>query len=438
VRLVRRIIKGWFFVTMAVMSKPKTPQSKWIRAERRWTREELAWLCSEEGRSVCTAMASGERADTPAGVVHWREKLEPWKVSAAWSQVELRLNGRSKFRQAENMLFDRVGLEQATDEIIAMHKARRFAELVRSGELKDIADLCCGIGGDTIALAGVGKTIAVDRSRIRVMMAEHNAAVYGHEVTGMVNDVELHRPMTEAAHIDPDRRAGGPRRHQLAQSSPGPELIEKIVTEYKGTAIKLSPGVHFEEIPTFGELELISHQGQCKQAVLWTGNLARTYRKATVLPGGESIDAASEEEMVWPEARSIDPGCYLYEPDAAVIRADLVGVLARRYDLSPIDEKIVYLAGEQRVESSLMKGFEVIDMMRWSAKKARKWLADHDIGKVDIKTRGFAAKPPDIRKHFRLKGNNQAILFVTRIGEKPFAILATRLEQNQTPFRCSH
>jgi hypothetical protein len=325
------------------------------------------------------------------------------------------------------MLFDRIGLEQASDELIAMHKARRFAAIAQGGELKSIADLCCGIGGDTLALAGAAETIAVDRSRIRVLMAEHNAAVYGHEITGRVNDVAMQRPETDVVHIDPDRRAAGPRRHQLALSSPGPQLIREIVEEYKGAAIKLSPGTAFEEIPAAGELELISHQGQCKQAVLWTGILEQTYRKATVLPGGDSIEAGSEEELAWPETVSIEPGCYLYEPDAAVIRADLVGVLARQHNLSPIDEKIVYLVGEQKINNSLMKGFAVIDVMRWSAKKARKWLADHDIGKVDIKTRGFAARPQDIRKHLRLQGSRQAVLFITRLGEKPFAFLTERV-----------
>ncbi|MGB6164688.1 MAG: hypothetical protein WBF75_19385, partial [Pseudonocardiaceae bacterium] len=39
-------------------------------------------------------------------------------------------------------------VEQASSEVIAEHRARRFAGAVR------VADLCCGIGGDLLALGG--------------------------------------------------------------------------------------------------------------------------------------------------------------------------------------------------------------------------------------------------------------------------------------------
>jgi hypothetical protein len=66
-------------------------------------------------------------------------------------QVELRRRARDKFAIADRMFFTRKGLEQATDEQIAAVKAARFP----AGQ--PLADLCCGIGGDLIALArGVG------------------------------------------------------------------------------------------------------------------------------------------------------------------------------------------------------------------------------------------------------------------------------------------
>ncbi|UCD30534.1 MAG: hypothetical protein JSV03_08720 [Planctomycetota bacterium] len=101
----------------------------WVREDRLLTPEELAWLQSMEGRAVCEAMAGGEFADSPSAIARWRQKLDADLVSAAWVQVTLRNKARDKFSRADNMLFDRVGLEQATDETIARHKARRFEEL---------------------------------------------------------------------------------------------------------------------------------------------------------------------------------------------------------------------------------------------------------------------------------------------------------------------
>ena len=47
------------------------------------------------------------------------------------------------------MYFVRAALEQASPEVVAKHRARRFADL----GCQQIADLGCGIGGDAIALA---------------------------------------------------------------------------------------------------------------------------------------------------------------------------------------------------------------------------------------------------------------------------------------------
>jgi methylase of polypeptide subunit release factors len=70
------------------------------------------------------------------------------------------------------MFFTRAGLEQATAEVIARHRATRFLGAARVG------DLCCGIGGDLLALADQREVIAVDRDPLRLRMAMLNAQVY--------------------------------------------------------------------------------------------------------------------------------------------------------------------------------------------------------------------------------------------------------------------
>ncbi len=58
------------------------------------------------------------------------------------------------------MFFTQRGLEQATDEIVAAYKARRFRG--REG----IYDLCTGVGGDLLALANLGEATGFDRDPI--------------------------------------------------------------------------------------------------------------------------------------------------------------------------------------------------------------------------------------------------------------------------------
>lgn len=399
----------------------------WIREDVLPSLAEIAWLRSPEGQAACIEMAGGSPADTPSAITRWRERLKPEQVAAAWQQVLLRRGARAKFSLADHMLFDRVALEQATDEILARHKASRF-----QGRAK-IADFCCGIGGDASALAGIAHVTAIDWSASRAAMAEHNACVHGNRIEVQVEDVSIARPEADAAHIDPDRRAIGGRSHDAAESSPGPHVLRQIVDRYRNVAVKMSPGADFEHLSFDAEIELISHHGECRQAVAWTGVFRQARRRATAFPSGESIAAGEEDALGWPATAALRPGTLLFEPDGAVIRANLVGVLARRYGLSPIDAHIAYLVGESQPQTALLAAFRVIEVSDWSTTRGRHLLARHDIGRLEIKTRGFAGKPEEILKCLRPRGTHAATLLLTRIGEQPTAILTERVPPRANP-----
>jgi SAM-dependent methyltransferase len=400
--------------------KPSSGGGIWFREDRVATLAELAWLASAEGQSVCRQMDLDRPADTPAHIARWRERLEPDRVAAAWGQVLLRRQGRAKFSRADAMLFDRVSLEQATDEIVASHKARRFAGLAR------VADLCCGIGGDSIALAAAAAVVAVDWSEGRTFMANHNARVYGRTVTARTEDAAFCRPEADAIHIDPDRRPAGARRHEPEDGSPGIDVLRQIIERYTHAAIKLSPGADFDTLGFDAEIELISHDGECKQAVAWTGRFQNAHRRATALPAGESISAAAGDLLTWPGPRPVESGRWLFEPDPAVIRANLVGPLACQFNLAPVDPLIAYLVGDSLVSSALVTPFRVLEVVDFSAGAVRQLLARHDAGPVEIKTRGFASRPEEILRLLQTKGRRAATLILTRMAGRARAILAER------------
>src|SRR4051794_21394449 len=65
----------------------------------------------------------------------------------------LRDRATAKFSRAQDMVLTRGGLEQASGEAAAHHRAARLAD---GGP---VADLCCGIGGDLVALAAHGPVL---------------------------------------------------------------------------------------------------------------------------------------------------------------------------------------------------------------------------------------------------------------------------------------
>ena len=96
-----------------------------------------------------------------------------------------------------------MGLEQATSEPVARHKAGRFAG-------RSVVDLCCGIGGDAVALGSASRVVAVDVDAGMCRRVRWNAEVYG--VAERVAAVQARAerfplPREALVHIDPDRRS---------------------------------------------------------------------------------------------------------------------------------------------------------------------------------------------------------------------------------------
>ena len=73
-----------------------------------------------------------------------RKEFSSNVVRAAITQSDLRRRAAARFSRAGEMWYSPKGLEQATSEVVAAHKAGRFAGRVY--------DFCCGIGADSVAL----------------------------------------------------------------------------------------------------------------------------------------------------------------------------------------------------------------------------------------------------------------------------------------------
>jgi hypothetical protein len=131
--------------------------------------ERFEALLTPQGRELLDHLAAEVTpADTvPAGTVpadtalrlgtQLRARYPADLVAAALAQHELRLQARAKFSRAMEMFFTRPGLEQASAEVVARHRSGRY------GAAAQLADLCCGIGGDLVVLAAGRRVLAVDR-----------------------------------------------------------------------------------------------------------------------------------------------------------------------------------------------------------------------------------------------------------------------------------
>ena len=109
------------------------------------------------------------------------------------------------------------------------------------------------------------------------------------------------------------------------------------------TGVKLGPGFDRSLIPADAEAQWVSVDGQLVEMGLWFGALARPGIRRSALLLGKAGTAELSADADSPDVEVGEPGDYLYEPDGAVIRARLIGDLARELDARMLSDGIAYL-----------------------------------------------------------------------------------------------
>lgn len=382
-------------------------------------------LTGPEGEPAVAAAAALRPTDATllAAIAALRKRFPPELATAAVEAVLLRERAKSKFAAAERMWFTREALEQASGDLAAGHRAGRFA---RFGTVLDIG---CGVGADALALAAAGCRVeAVDSDPVRLALAESNARALGFadRVHFHLGDaLTLPLPPADAAYTDPGRRAGD--RRFLDPDQYQPPLTELLARFPPGSPLagKIAPGVPREALARFdAEAEFVSAGGELKECVLWFGPLRTTARRATVLPGPHTLAADADAEMPYAEP----VGAYLFDPDPAVVRADLVGLLAGELRAAPVEPGVAILTGAEPVRSPFAACYRVEHAAPLDPKKLRDHLRAAGIGRVTVLKRAIDADADAFRKGLKLAGGDgHRHVVLTRAGGKAIAVVAEAL-----------
>ncbi len=380
----------------------------------------IRWLTSEEARpwlDELTRNPPDDAAVLPA-LTRLRRVVAPEHAAALVTQARLRRRAEAKFPgRASTMFFEKTALEQATPLPVAAWTARRYAGF------DWVADLGCGLGGDSLALAEAGaRVLAVDRHEAALALTQANARAW--ELTPAIHpiraDVIAPAWSVPAAWADPGRRAGSRRLfHPEALQPPLAALLALQRDRVPHLGVKLMPGLDHAHIPPEVEAEWISLAGALKEVVLWFGGLAaRVGRRATVLPAGASLWA---EGAIAPVA---GPGALLYEPDPAVIRAGAVGDLAIRLGLWQIDGEIAYLSGDERIETPFARVWPILEHHPFHLKTLNRRLRALRAEVAAVKKRGSPIEPESFRRRLhRTPGGRPVIVVITRVASKPWMLL---------------
>jgi len=392
-------------------------------------RDDYVWLTGDEAaRWLALVAADAEPVERLA--VRLRRDLTATRTHLVLEQVELRRRARVKFSQADRMFFTRQTLEQATDERLAEWKALRF--------LPDacVADLCAGIGGDALALAGRGRVLAVERDPCVAWLLDANGRSLGK--TGLqvvVADVdrvlddgahEFRAGGPRAWHLDPDRRATGTRTTNLAHCQPGPESIERWRTWSSSGAVKLAPATQVpDDLASESQREWVETRGECRQQLLWFGQLALApgRRSATIVDRGDAPRVVVESAEVVEPFVVDRPRKYIGEPRPAIYAAGLTATLARELEAASLGVEHGYLTCDEPRDDAAWQQFEVLEVLPFDRRRLKAVLRARRWRTVVWKSRGVAADLARLARDMACAGDESGVVLLTEFAGRTWAVL---------------
>ncbi|MEL6107229.1 MAG: class I SAM-dependent methyltransferase [Planctomycetota bacterium] len=331
------------------------------------------------------------------------------------------------------------GLWWTTDRALQQASARPVSDCKANwfgGER--VYDLCCGIGGDALALARRGEVIGVDRDLGLIAMARENVRMNSPHASrcGFIcADVTVFDASADALfHIDPDRRQGNSRQTRPEDYSPSWEFVEQAIDQSAGVAVKLAPVA--EVADRKGQLRVwISLAGSVREQTLLTGAVDRraretlsidpaSHRGAIVLGNDAEVTmfSANVEENC---EQSQTPSEYLIDPDAAIRAAGLTTSFANRFGLASIGNPSGFLTGNEAVPMGLGISERVLWHGSCDDRKLRKVLRGLNVFPTRVKTRGVAHDANQLQLRYRDCGETPVSLWIGRTSKRFYAAVTS-------------
>ena len=122
---------------------------------------------------------------------------------------------------------------------------------------------------------------------------------------------------------------------------------------------------------------------------------------------------------------------FLYEPDPAVIRAQLVADLAGQLGAAQLDAEIAYLTANALTPTPFARAWRVLEWLPFSLKRLRARVRAYNPGPVTVKKRGSPLDTDALARQLSGEGDTPLVVTLTRVGEKPAALLCLPVQTDK-------
>ena len=344
----------------------------------------------------------------------------------------------------------RLSCEQCSSEATARYKASILPSF-QGGDGGRLLDLTGGYGVDTYFLSEhFDHTDYVEQNAELCRIAAHNfqrptptlpkgKEIHVHNTTAeeFLKDhlSAISNHLYDLIFLDPARRDSyGGKVFRLEDCTPNVvELLPALLTHGKRIMIKLSPMLDITQAVTTlsqvtWDIYVVAIKNEVKEVLLLSGgsgritaiDLSKKEQAFTFTREEESVSEAvcqSEGRSVLCQTQSV----YLYEPNAAILKAGAYKLVAQRFGLQKLDINTHLYCSEELVAD--------FPGRVWKVKEPTPTLPKgKEIKQANVLVRNYPLTAEQLKKKLHLRDGGTAYVIGCRVAGKPTVFLAERLQ----------
>lgn len=355
------------------------------------------------------------------------------------TQIADRRKARFKlptFYQAQNILFPpSVNLEQCSSETTAKYKADEMSSInfLPRRQVR-VLDLTGGFGVDTFFFSKVFEHVDyVEPSRDLFNMVNHNHSALGaknisHHNTTAEEFLRSTNEYFDLVYIDPSRRKSNQKVFKLADCDPDVvSLLDLIFSKTNNLLIKASPlhDIHqgIRELNCVKKVFVVAVNNECKELLYLCG---KNFLAEPPISAVNLAQHKSEFSFLFSEENNLmvsfsDPQRYLYEPNAAILKAGAFKLIAEKFGIQKIEKNTHLYTSKSLIPDFPGRTFE----MRGEVKPESKALF-FPSGIANVFTRNYPLSPAEIKRKYRLHDGGDEDYLIGFSGVKKKYMLAAK------------
>jgi len=338
------------------------------------------------------------------------------------SELAGQLDGLKRSQKKLPLWFDTPGIyfpsllamEQASSDLTARYKSTLIAHE------STLIDLTGGFGVDSYYFSKRAKKVVhCEQNKELAPIAKHNHRLLGAEHIEVINGDGLAYLATttqkfDVAYIDPSRRVKQQKVFRLQDCEPDilqhlPLLLSKVGQIIIKAAPLLDIKGALAVLPFVSDVHILSVQNECKE-VLFVLN--PTFQ-GTVHFHGTILKSDSTAAITFTMAQEQTciptydlPRKYLYEPDAALLKAGCFKFIACHYTLAKLHPHTHLYTADYLNETFMGRRFEITKVQTYADFKKNKTPIQ-----ANVATRNFPLKPEQLKKQHKMKDGGADYLF---------------------------